>query len=253
MQNNIGETICQYRQMRKMTQEEFASRIGVTAQAVSKWERGNGLPDVSLLAGICGVLGISASSLIGADEKVVENGNLAAEREIKNNMIAEPLVLEVGAGLIPCVESGIKTDYVNQKRISLVKKTGKLMPVLRIRDNTELRESEYRVLVFDNPLFNAVIEDESANKAEDKTKEIYEQIIDDVTEVCDKHYAVILNKNLVKIMIDNVSERYPGVVDDIIPSKISYLQVSQELKRLIEEGKNIRNLLGILEDMEMKL
>ena len=37
---NIGETICKYRQMRKMTQEEFALRIGVTAQAVSKWERG---------------------------------------------------------------------------------------------------------------------------------------------------------------------------------------------------------------------
>ena len=35
MQNNIGETICQYRQMCKLTQEEFASRIGVTAQAVS--------------------------------------------------------------------------------------------------------------------------------------------------------------------------------------------------------------------------
>ncbi len=245
MQNNIGETICQYRQMRKMTQEEFASRIGVTAQAVSKWERGNGLPDVSLLAGICSVLGVSASSLIGADEKVVENGNLAAEREIKNNMIAEPLVLEVGAGLIPCVESGIKTDYVNQKRISLVKKTGKLMPVLRIRDNTELQDNEYRVLVFDNPLFNAIIEDKAEN--------IYEHIVDDVVEVCDKHYAVILNKNLVKIMIDNISERYPGVVDDIIPSKISYLQVKQELKRLLEQGKNIRNLLGILEDMEMKL
>ena len=53
MQSSIGETICQYRQMRKMTQEEFASRLGVTAQAVSKWERGNGMPDVSLLSGIC--------------------------------------------------------------------------------------------------------------------------------------------------------------------------------------------------------
>ena len=41
MQNTIGETICQYRQLRKLSQEEFASRIGVTAQAVSKWERGN--------------------------------------------------------------------------------------------------------------------------------------------------------------------------------------------------------------------
>ena len=36
MKNNIGEKICQYRQMQKMTQEEFASRLGVTPQAVGK-------------------------------------------------------------------------------------------------------------------------------------------------------------------------------------------------------------------------
>ena len=124
MQNNIGETICQYRQMRKMTQEEFASRIGVTAQAVSKWERGNGMPDVSLLAGICKVLGVSAGALIGAEESVVENGNIIADREIKNNMIAEPLVLEIGVGLIPYIVSGLETDYVNKQRMLLVKKTG---------------------------------------------------------------------------------------------------------------------------------
>ncbi len=245
MQNNIGETICQYRQIRKMTQEEFASRIGVTAQAVSKWERGNGLPDVSILAGICKVLGISASLLIGIEDKVVENGNIAAEREIKNNLIAEPLVLEFGMGLASYIIAGLETDYVNKKRISLVKSTGKLMPILRIMDNTELGEDEYRIISFDNILLTAVVTEGE--------KFPYEKIIDDVVAVCDKHYANILNKNIVKIMIDNVSEMYPGVVEDIIPSKISYLQVKQELKRLIEEGKSIRNLLGILESMEMNL
>lgn len=245
MQNNIGETICQYRQMQKMTQEEFASRIGVTAQAVSKWERGNGLPDISLLAGICKVLGISADSLIGVNEKVVENGDIAAEREIKNNMIAEPFVLEFGVGLVSCIVEGLKTDYVNKKRISLVKRTGKLMPILRVRDNIEIKENEYRVISFDNVIFTSVISGEEENP--------YEKIMDDVMKTCDKYYAMILNKNLVKVMIDNVSDLYPGVVDDIIPSKISYLQIKQELKRLIEEGKSIRNLLRILEDMEMNL
>lgn len=43
MGSNIGETICRYRQNRRMTQEEFASRLGVTPQAVSKWERGGSL------------------------------------------------------------------------------------------------------------------------------------------------------------------------------------------------------------------
>lgn len=244
MQNNIGETICQYRQLRKLTQEEFASRIGVTAQAVSKWERGNGLPDVSILSGICKVLGISANSLIGVEEKVVENGNVVAEREIKNNLIAEPLVLEFGSGLLSYIVEGLETDYVNKKRAFLAKKTGKLMPILRIRDNMELDENAYRILSFDNVLFTSVIDGEEAP---------YYKIIDETVETCDKHYATILNKNLVKIMIDNLAEIYPGVVEDIIPSKISYLQVKQELKRLLEEGKSIRNLLGILEDMELNL
>ena len=244
MQNTIGETICQYRQLRKLTQEEFASRIGVTAQAVSKWERGNGLPDVSILSGICKVLGISANSLIGVEEKVVENGNVVAEREIKNNLIAEPLVLEFGSGLLSYIVEGLETDYVNKKRAFLAKKTGKLMPILRIRDNMELDENAYRILSFDNVLFTSVIDGEEAP---------YYKIIDKTVETCDKHYATILNKNLVKIMIDNLAEIYPGVVEDIIPSKISYLQVKQELKRLLEEGKSIRNLLGILEDMELNL
>ena len=242
MQNKIGDTICQYRQMRKMTQEEFASRIGVTAQAVSKWERGNGMPDVSLLAAICKALSIPAAALIGAEESVVENGNVTADREIKNNMIAEPLVLEFGSGLISHIVSGLETDYVNKQRLSLVRKNGKLMPVLRIRDNVELGEREYRVSVFDNILFTAVMDEKEENP--------YQRMIDDVVEVCDKHYAVILNKNTVKLMIDNLSEWYPGVVDDIVPSKISYLQIKEELKKRVEEGKSIRNLIGILEDME---
>lgn len=228
--------------MRKMTQEEFASRIGVTAQAVSKWERGNGMPDVSLLAGICKVLGVSAGALIGAEESVVENGNIIADREIKNNMIAEPLVLEIGVGLIPYIVSGLETDYVNKQRMLLVKKTGKIMPLLRIRDNTEIKENEYRISAFDNILFAAFIDE--------KEEEPYKRIIDDVMDVCDKNYAVILNKSIVKLMIDNLSELYPGIVEDIVPSKISYLQIKEELKRKVEEGKSIRNLIGILEDME---
>lgn len=245
MQNSIGEIICQYRQMRKMTQEEFASRIGVTAQAVSKWERGNGMPDVSILSGICKVLGISAGALIGVEERIVENGNITADREIKNNMIAEPLVLEFGVGLMSHIVSGLETDYVNEKRMQLAKKTGKLMPVLRIRDNTELKENEYRITVFDNLLVTAFIED--------KEEETYKRIIDDVTDICDKNYGMILNKNIIKLMLDNLSELYPGIIEDIVPSKISYLQIKQELKKRVEEGESIRNLIGILEELEMNM
>lgn len=40
---NIGIRISQYRQNRNLTQEELAVKIGVTSQAVSKWERGGSL------------------------------------------------------------------------------------------------------------------------------------------------------------------------------------------------------------------
>lgn len=245
MKQTIGEIICQYRQIHKMTQEEFASRIGVTAQAVSKWERGNGLPDVSLLAGICKVLGVSANTLIGVEERIVENGNIVADREIKNNMIAEPLLLEFGIGLISYIISGLETDYVNKQRLLLVKNTGKLMPVLRIKDNSDLKENEYRISSFDKVLFTAFVDE--------KTETPYIQIIDDVISVCDKHYGIILNKNIVKLMIDNLSELYPGIAEDIVPSKISYLQVKEELKRRVEEGNSIRDLIGILESMERNI
>lgn len=245
MENNIGNVINQYRQASKMTQEEFALRLGVTAQAVSKWERNQGMPDVSLLAGICRILGITAGTLLGVGEKVEEGGNGTVEKEIRNNMIAEPFVLEFGTDLLPYVIEGLKTDYVNRKRIELVKKTGKLMPVLRIRDNAELEKNEYRLLVFDKQMFCTTLGALEQNP--------YKKVIDDVVEACDKNYAMILNKNLVKIMIDNVAEQFPGVVEDLIPSRISVFQVEQELKQLVKEGKSIRDMIGILEAMEMKL
>ena len=82
MRENFGETICQYRQNLKMTQEDFAYRLGVTPQAVSRWERGNGLPDLSLLKGICNILHVSADTLLGIrDNSVTENNNVQMERE----------------------------------------------------------------------------------------------------------------------------------------------------------------------------
>ena len=108
---NIGQIICQNRQNKKMTQEEFASRLGVTPQAVSKWERGNGLPDLSLIEGICTILQINANVLLGInDHRVIENNNTAMEREIKNNMFAEPLTIEFGEAVISYVAAGLNTD-----------------------------------------------------------------------------------------------------------------------------------------------
>ena len=67
-----------------MTQEAFATRLGVTPQAVSRWERGNGLPDVTMLQGICEVLHINANELLGlAGWEMVENHDSSMAQEIR--------------------------------------------------------------------------------------------------------------------------------------------------------------------------
>lgn len=245
MRNNLGEIICQYRQMKKMTQDEFASRLGVTPQAVSKWERGSGLPDISLLEGICKVLEIDANTLLGVDERIVENGNTMAETEIKNTMFSEPLVLEFGIDVIPCIAAGLKTDYVNEKRKDLIQRTGMLMPKLRIRDNSQLGCRFYRILSYDQVLYEA--------QAESSDYEAYQKMIDKVIEYCEKNYAFIINKNIIKIMVNNLNELFPGITEDIVPDRISYLQIERKLQSYLKQGKTIRDFIHILEEMEEEI
>ena len=113
----IGENISRLRKEQNMTQDEFALRLGVTPQAVSKWERGYSLPDVTLVAEICRLLKVRADFLLGMEDVLFcENENTVVEREIRQNLIAEPLRIEVGVALISCIAEGLNTDYVNQCR-----------------------------------------------------------------------------------------------------------------------------------------
>lgn len=66
----IGEVIRTYRKQKNMTQEEMAGRLGVTAPAVNKWEMGNSLPDIMLLAPIARLLEISLDELLSFRENL---------------------------------------------------------------------------------------------------------------------------------------------------------------------------------------
>ena len=61
----IGEKILQYRRKHGMNQQKFGEMLGVTSQAVSKWERDVCCPDISLLPELAEVLGIEINELFG--------------------------------------------------------------------------------------------------------------------------------------------------------------------------------------------
>ncbi len=61
----IGECIMNYRKERGLTQGEFGRLIGVSAFAVSKWERELCYPDIFLLPRLSEILGISVDDMLG--------------------------------------------------------------------------------------------------------------------------------------------------------------------------------------------
>ena len=63
--NNLGKRIADARHVLGLTQKDLANKIGVTAQAVSKWERGSSCPDISILDEIADSLGVSVSEILG--------------------------------------------------------------------------------------------------------------------------------------------------------------------------------------------
>ena len=65
----IGKKIRDLRKEKKLTQEELSEKLGVSAQAVSKWEKEISLPDISVLLPLCELLGVGVDSLLGGNRK----------------------------------------------------------------------------------------------------------------------------------------------------------------------------------------
>lgn len=81
MNETIGNRIQKFRKEKKMTQEELAEKLGVSSQAVSKWENDASCPDISLLPQLCRVLGVSTDELLTGNTNEVK---LLPEKERKS-------------------------------------------------------------------------------------------------------------------------------------------------------------------------
>ena len=62
-QDKTGKFIAKLRKDKKMTQEQLAEKMGVSINAVSKWERGLSFPDVALYKKLCEELDINIEEL----------------------------------------------------------------------------------------------------------------------------------------------------------------------------------------------
>lgn len=88
-QEKIGKFIAKLRKEKNMTQEKLAEKMGVSINAVSKWERGLSFPDVSLYKKLCNELDINIEKLINGEkdssEEAKEKAIISTVKEIEKN------------------------------------------------------------------------------------------------------------------------------------------------------------------------
>lgn len=65
MKEQLARTITRYRKEKGWTQDELAQKLGLSFQAVSKWENALTMPDITLLPPLAGILGITVDKLLG--------------------------------------------------------------------------------------------------------------------------------------------------------------------------------------------
>lgn len=117
-QIKIGEFIAEQRKAQGMSQKELADKIGVTNKAVSKWETGKGLPDVSIYNSLCEALNISLNEFFAGEripeEVITEKYDRNLEEILKEyyKMKKQKQIIQTVGLIITIVLSSILLRYI---------------------------------------------------------------------------------------------------------------------------------------------
>lgn len=99
---NVGFKISELRKAKNMTQMELADTMGISFQAVSNWERGISMPDISKLPEIAQLLGTTVGEILGEESELVDsavNGNI--DEYLSNNTVTAKQLGDIAPILKP--------------------------------------------------------------------------------------------------------------------------------------------------------
>ena len=82
----IGKFIACERKRKAYTQKQLSEKLGISDKTISKWERGNGFPEVSLLLPLCKELDITVNELLSGERVSEEDYRKKAEENMVNLM-----------------------------------------------------------------------------------------------------------------------------------------------------------------------
>jgi flagellar biosynthesis protein FlhA len=199
----------------------------------------------------------------------------------------DPLQIELGYGLVSLADKrkgGDLLDRVTGVRRTFAQEMGVIVPPIRLRDNLQLGPNEYRFLLKGNavaqgqimpgywlamnatnskltlkgvptvePVFGlpatwiADTERKTAEVSGYTLVDAASVLVTHLSEMVKRHCHTLLSRQDVQVLLDNLRQTHPTVVNELIPAQLSVGQVQRVLQNLLAEGISIRNLAGILE------
>ncbi len=201
----------------------------------------------------------------------------------------EQIEFEFGYALIPIVDSkqgGDLLDRVVMIRRQLALDLGLVVPVIRLRDNIQLKPTEYVIKIkgvnvsggelvmghwlamspgYDDPSVVGIptkeptfglpalwVNRDMKGKAEAAGYTVVDTpsvVATHLTEVLKKHAHELLGRQETKSLLDHLKTTVPAVIDDVLPNTLTVGQVQKVLCNLLQEKISIRDLTTILETL----
>lgn len=285
MLTEFAKRFTRLRQDQNYTQQKIAEKLGVTPQAVSKWENGTSLPDAEMIRSIAQLMDCSTDYLLDHQPSAISQRNLESvqrQTEIENVIQKSILVLEVGRGLVDMLMEESNNNYalIHNMRMRLGDQMGIIIPVIQLRDNITLGDKEYRILLHNRETvarntseypkyfyaqadslpvaeWNMVWHKGKWLEKQNEPPEGYVEfsamdcVVTHLAEVILQHYDRILNRQLTADLVDIVYRRYPAAVDGVVPQRVSLAQLQRVLAGLVTARVPINRLdyiIGYLEE-----
>jgi len=201
----------------------------------------------------------------------------------------EDVELEFGYGIIPLADinqGGDLLDRVVMIRRQIALELGIIVPMVRLRDNIQLNPNEYIIkikgvqvsmgeILFDHflamdpgtsqgdiegidtyePAFGLPakwITEKEREKAEMLGYTVVDPpsiIATHLTEIIKNNSHELLSRQDVKVLIDNVKEEHPALVDELVPKLLTIGEIQKVLANLLKEHLSIRDMVSILETL----
>ncbi len=211
------------------------------------------------------------------------------EDRIENYLTIDQMELEIGYALIPLVDVGQGGDLLERitlLRRQCASEMGVIVPPIRIRDNILLKPAQYVVRIkgveigsgelmtgcylamdpgsvsrringiqtrepaFGLPaLWITETQKEAAELAGYTVVELPAVLATHLTEIIRSHAHGILTRQDVRTLVENVKGTHPTVVEELVPSLLSYGEIQKVLEGLLRERVSIRDLPTILETL----